>query len=519
MGRNQAVIQNDINTLKAKRSRLMAELTDLVERNRDHPELPANDQERWDRLTRATDIIDGELAALNLEKDGKEAERAELLEGVRSGAFSTEGGDGAAGVDEHRRGAGFHVSRGRSRNPVDVSTFDLRTARGLSGADLADDLRGRAELVIERGFGNAPDSYRESAIAVLEAADEGVPNGVAEHILRTSNPHYVSAFKRWMANPATGLAGLTPEEGEAVRDVQGYSQRAAMAEGTNTAGGFMVPSMLDPTIVLTNDGSLDPFRAISTVRQISTQTWKGVTSAGVTAEWAAEAAEANDNSPTVAQPSITPVRAHAWVQASYELVQDSDISTELAEVFRDAKANLEATAHVTGTGSTQPKGIVTALQAVTASRVSATTNATFGYVDIFALDNALPARHSANASWLAHKAVFNMARQFASGSSPQNAAFWTDLGPGVPSTMLGHPVYITSGMTSALSTATASNDDIVVLGDFRKYYLIDRIGMMVAHEPLVKGANRRPTGEQGWYLFWRHGADVVDANAFRMLRA
>ena len=74
-------------------------------------------------------------------------------------------------------------------------------------------------------------------------------------------------------------------------------------------------------------------------------------------------------------------------------------------------------------------------------------------------------------------------------------------------------------MQSSLSTATASNDDLIVLGDFKQgYYIVDRIGMSVAYNPLVIGSNRRPTGEVGWFAFWRVGARCVNADAFRMLR-
>jgi predicted phage gp36 major capsid-like protein len=42
--------------------------------------------------------------------------------------------------------------------------------------------------------------------------------------------------------------------------------------------------------------------------------------------------------------------------------------------------------------------------------------------------------------------------------------------------------------------------------------------MTVQFEPLVKGANQRPTGEVGWFAHWRVGGGVLDANAFRLLR-
>ena len=47
---------------------------------------------------------------------------------------------------------------------------------------------------------------------------------------------------------------------------------------------------------------------------------------------------------------------------------------------------------------------------------------------------------------------------------------------------------------------------------------MDRIGTVIAYNPLVIGSNRRPTGEVGWFAYWRVGADTVDANAFRALR-
>jgi predicted phage gp36 major capsid-like protein len=39
----------------------------------------------------------------------------------------------------------------------------------------------------------------------------------------------------------------------------------------------------------------------------------------------------------------------------------------------------------------------------------------------------------------------------------------------------------------------------------------------MVYEPLVKGANGRPTGEAGWFAYWRVGSDVVNADAFRLL--
>lgn len=78
---------------------------------------------------------------------------------------------------------------------------------------------------------------------------------------------------------------------------------------SDSAGGYMIPLTLDPAVQLTSSGSINPLRQISRVVQIATDSWNGVTSAGVTAEWTAEAAEMADASPTLGSPSIPVMRS------------------------------------------------------------------------------------------------------------------------------------------------------------------------------------------------------------------
>jgi HK97 family phage major capsid protein len=61
--------------------------------------------------------------------------------------------------------------------------------------------------------------------------------------------------------------------------------------------------------------------------------------------------------------------------------------------------------------------------------------------------------------------------------------------------------------------------NILLAGNFAEYYIVDRVGMSVIYDPMVKSTgNGRPTGQGGWYSFWRVGADVVDPSAFRLLQ-
>ncbi len=277
--------------------------------------------------------------------------------------------------------------------------------------------------------------------------------------------------------------------------------------------------MLDPTINIQNSGAINPFRSISRVETLSnSNVYHTVTSSGINAEWISEASEFADGSRTVGLASITPQKADAYVVASWELWQDSNIDQQLAKLFADAKDRLEATAFCTGTGSNQPYGLITRLSSTTASRQAVQTNGSFGAVDCFATAQALPPRWQPNAKWLASYQLGFTIRQFGVGASPAASAFWADLGSAQPPTLLGRPFIECSGMTGTLSQATASSDSILVYGSFDEFVVVDRLGATVVPNPVVLGSSRRPTGEIGMAFYWRTGSDTLTTDAFRVDR-
>ncbi len=393
-----------------------------------------------------------------------------------------------------------------NRDPYDVT--EIRALELQEGPKVvSQELRSRALDAIEQAPEYVSDDHRESATKLIDspggnAEDSDWGRTFATYMLTHGSPEYTRSYFEYLKG------GLNNVE-----------NRAALST-TGANGGFMIPFFLDPTIILTNAGTVNPMRGLAKVVTIPTNVWHGVSSDGVTAEWTSEASEMTDASPAFLQPTITPIRADAYVQASFEVVADSNVAAQIGMLFADAKNRLEGTAFVSGTGSTQPEGIVTRLNATTNSRVAAQTNASFGAVDVFALVNNLPPRYQDKCSWLAHWFTYNLARQFGGANQPN---FWVDLGPGIPSQMLGVSTYQSSAMLNSsgavgLSSATSSNDNILILGDFSEGYLIvDRIGLETVYNPLVIGSNRRPTGEVGWACYWRVGADTTNAKAFQML--
>lgn len=324
--------------------------------------------------------------------------------------------------------------------------------------------------------------------------------------------HFVAAasdeYRTGWAKAITGQDNaLTNEEREAISAVRAASL-------TDAAGGYAVPSPLDPTIISTKATAFSQIRQLATVKSITNDVWRGISSAGVTATYAAEAAEAADGAPTLAQPAITPAKAHAFVPASIEVTQDwASIAQDLAEMFAEAKEDLEASAFITGSGTDAPTGLITALLAnSTTSVVDTTTAVTFGSVDVYALQEALPVRHRQRASWGANNAIINDIRQF--GTSV-NHVFMTDLTGGVRQ-LMERPLYEFSAMDSAAVT----DAEFLVFGDFSKFAVVDRVGLSVEYIPhLFATANNFPSGQRGWYAHWRSGSDVLDANAFRVLQS
>ena len=467
--------------LKRLREELADEASEIIARSGAY--LSEEDSERF----RA---IDADLDELNR----REAQRDKDLQMVRSRANDdryTESGDGSSKY-LGRSGPEYM----RRVDAYDSSNYEQlrRSLHGAGGFDEGDTIS-RAMAAVERAPSHVTDDGRESAIRLLEQDNRHTPL-IARHVLMTGSPEYHEEFQEYIRCKGVYAGEL---------------MRTALSL-TDANGGYLVPFTLDPTVIITNSGVADPIRSISTIKTIATDSWNGVTSAGVTAEWLDEGVQAADATPTFGQPSISPQKAAAWVFGSYEVLADSGFASELQRLLADAKTRLEAAAFATGnTGASQPRGVVAAVAAVTASLVSSATITSFVVGDVYRVADALRPRDAAQASWIANKAIYSKIRQFdTSGSS----AFWANLGMGVPAQLLGQPQYECSTMGSVITTSA----NILLAGNFKSFYVVDRVGMSVLYEPLVKSTNaNRPTGQAGFFAFWRTSSDVVDPDAFRLL--
>jgi HK97 family phage major capsid protein len=395
------------------------------------------------------------------------------------------------------------ANRERSVEPVgDPNVFirgrrdpfaDLESVR--SGLASPSDIRARACSAIEQ-FAERSDKWSldgegaENATRMIQKTGAQFGTAVARQMLVTGSAEYLAAFDQYLTDPG------------------GFSTRAALSL-TPANGGYLVPFTLDPTIILTNAGSANPYRQYANVKTTTTNDWNGVTSAGVSAEWTAEGIEAADATPTVGTLKITPQKADAYLFGSFEVLSDSDFASQLPELLADAKDRIEETAFAIGTGTGQPKGII---PAGTSQNRAGTAAAGPVAQDAYALQAALPARYRGPRSrnvWIGNLNVINSFRNVPSFTG-STTSIVDDSGE-IPR-MLGKPFLESTSVVGVYTTGSK----VLAYADMNQYYIVDRVGMSVIYDPIVLGANRRPTGQGAWYSFWRVGADVSTATAVRV---
>lgn len=321
---------------------------------------------------------------------------------------------------------------------------------------------------------------------------------LARRILATGSPVYDRAFGKVVKSLST--MGLTTEESR------------ALTVGTDASGGFAVPFQLDPTVILTGGGYINPLRRLARVVQITGKEWQGITSAGITVSRDAEAEEVSDDSPTFAQPTVRPTRVQGFVPFSIEIDQDwASLRSEITSMLADAKEEEEASSFILGDGTgLEPGGLVGSMDAGSVVNVGASLTSS----DLYDLEESLPPRFRARAAWMANRSVFNTVRQL--GSATDGGDLWVRLGQGLPPELIGYPAYEVSTMATDMTTVGSR---YLVFGDFSKFLIVDRVGMSIELVPHLFGANRRPTGQRGIYAIWRNNSKVLVPGAFRVAAA
>lgn len=474
--------------LLARKAALVAELRTLSEI--DAAELTEEQDTRAAEIEAEleTRSEDGKASGL-LADIARETEREEL----RSRALADEGkpaGEPGSQPDAWRN---KKIHAGTKTDPFNLDGIPAY------GEKRASECKARALDAIERSARFVSDEHKEAATKLVERRghDSSQTRGLSEFVLLGASDVYADAFLRKMTGE-----DLTTEERAAL------AQRSMLARslGLSDVTGVLVPTHLDTTIILANAGRTNPLRRIARTETGTTNVWTSVRTAGVTHSWKAENAEVDDNSPAFENPTVTAYKGTVFVPISFEAFEDArGAESEIIALINDEIDDVEGSVFFTGNGTSQPRGLITALDANTNAEVSSTTNGVFGQADVYKLYEALPPRYrNDRTSWLGNLTVLDDIRQMDSQALANNR--------GYPGVMPEARVHEATAMDGTIGTSGTNN--ILAVGDPSTYLIYDRLGLSVEFVPNLFGnTNSRPTGQRGWLAHHRTGANLTVGHA------
>jgi HK97 family phage major capsid protein/HK97 family phage prohead protease len=429
----------------ARQSEIRARLAEL-DTEYSGAELPQEARAEWNGLQQEMVVHERSIADAN-----SRADYLRYINDTNPGATervdNTRTGYGQEGDFQARMGGSgpaFHASR---------DIYDLAAIRNRARHidEVPTLYRDYAMRAVEQGRypgatgrNGAPNKEEaQTRIATLLDTIDDEHGTLARRILVTGSPLYDRAFGKMLGRQS--VAGLTAEESR------------ALSLGTDSAGGYAVPFQLDPTVILTSNGVVNPLRQISRVETITGKEWDGVSSAGVTVSRGTEGQEVGTGDPALAQPSVRTQRVQGFVPFSIELdVSWNALRSQMTALLQDAKDVEEATAFATGNGTApNPSGVVSTLG--TASYVQTAGSGALAAGDIYLLENAMAPRFIANSSIVASKTIYNKFRTlFQAQASAAGDPFARPSGAMGPQ-FNGYPKYELSTMSSSTGSAWVSS--------------------------------------------------------------
>lgn len=406
------------------------------------------------------------------------------------------------------------ANKASAAGSVAVEEGEDRSVRYMKQTETrVDPIRGSRTEVRDAALKTLENEHREQIVPVTDDAAAKVEkliktrnqntdgDYIARRLLVTESDAYRSAW-------AKGITEATPAfTNDEVRALNEF--RATEQSLTSASGGFGVPVLIDPTVILTSGSAVAPLLGVSRIESITNNIWKGVSSAGVTFTGTAEAVAATATQATLAQPTVTPEKTMAYIPYSFEIAGDyPNFAGEMGALIE--QAYIDFLAVETATGAAGVVGIFTAIDATVSSEVNPTTDGALGPEDALVVWNALPERYRPRSTWFMDVTVESQLRTGADGYGTRNLSS-EGIGP-----LLGKRVLLSDYAPAFTGTTGAAN--LAILGDFSRYVIAQRVGMNVELIPNVVNASGVPTGQRAWLAWARVGADSVDDNGFILLQ-
>jgi len=327
-----------------------------------------------------------------------------------------------------------------------------------------------------------------------------------ERVPDVTSREHKTAFRNYMR---TGeVAGLKAIE------------EKALSAGSGPDGGYLVPVPAERDI-LRRMANISPIRAIASVREISTSTYKkAFCPTGPAAGWVAETdARTQSSSQQIADLSFPAMELYAMPAATQTLLDDAavDIEQWISEEVNTVFAEQEGAAFINGNGVGKPMGLLsytksnvagwgwgkTAYLPTGVSAGFAATNPSDVLVDLI---YTLRSGYRQNGRFLMNRKTQAQIRKFKASTGEY---LWQPPSQlGATATLMNFPIIEAEDMPDI-----AAGSFSLAFADFNRCYLIvDRVGIRVLRDPY----STKP-----YVLFYttkRVGGGIQDFDAIKLLK-
>lgn len=286
-------------------------------------------------------------------------------------------------------------------------------------------------------------------------------------------------------------------------------ERRALSVGTANAGGYTVPTgfmtELERTLLAFNG----PRQVCRVIRTDSGEQilWPTVDDTSNTGEQLNEAATIGSSvDPTFGQKALDAYKYSSKpILVSEELLEDSAfaLANEIASMLGERLGRIQAARFTTGTGSSQPNGIVTAstLGKTAADDVTITADEIIDLVH--SVDPAY--RSDPSCGFMFNDAIALAIRKF---KSTDNQYIWQPgLQFGVPDRILGYPYAINQQMASTI----AASAKVMLFGAMAKFIIRDVGGIRLYRLEELYRAN----DQVGFIAFQRADSECIQTAAIK----
>ena len=366
---------------------------------------------------------------------------------------------------------------GRSLNAEEKSKFDKMEADARSIKDQIDVIERTAEMKKE--------------LAANAEAREAAPKATRK-----------GAFEKYLRN---GMGSLNSSERSMMGELRGQTT------SPDSAGGFLVPqefsNELDVATLFT--GEVERLAKKLNTAGGALLDYPTINDTATDAALTSEAAAVGVQDMTFANAQLSAYNYASQVKVSMQLLQDNafDLNAFLAEAMGERIARATNGAFTTGTGSSQPQGIIT----------GASLGNTAASATAIVADDILDLVHSIDPSYrnkptfglMAHDNVIAAIRALGIGSSNDFPIFIPSMEAGQPDKLFGFNLYYNNDMESSIATGNKT----LLAADFSKFVVRSAGGVQF----LRLNERYMDTMEIGFLASVRKDSKVLDTRAVKYL--